>query len=95
MCKTERLNINVTTKRYQVCSNICWKLFFYASALNKTMLKALNDIRSQQALPTKKVKQKVQQFPDYVNTYQSVFLRFYASDIQLHIDTDAVLLVLP
>ena len=31
---------------------------------------------------------------DYANTYPNVFLRYYASDMQLHIDTDAVNLVL-
>ena len=59
------------------------------------MLTALNDIGAQQALPTQKVKQKVQQLLDYANTYQDVFVRYYASDMQLHVDTDAAFLVLP
>ena len=68
---------------------------YYARGLDYTMLPALNDIGTQQALPTKKVQQKVQQLLDYANTHQDVFLRFHASDMQLHVDTDAAYLVLP
>ena len=59
------------------------------------MLTALNDIRSHQALPTQNVKRKIQQILDYAHTYQDIYLRFYASDMQLHVDTDAAFLVLP
>lgn len=38
---------------------------------------------------------KVQSFLDYAHTYYNAFLRFYASDIQLMVDSDAVYLVLP
>ena len=68
---------------------------YYARALDNTMLTALNDIGSQQALPTLNVQKKVQQLLDYANTYPDVFIRFYASDMQLHFDTDAAFLVLP
>ena len=68
---------------------------YYAQALDCTMLPALNDISSQQAHPTVKVKDKIQTLLDYANTYPNVFLRFYASDMQLHVDTDAAYLVLP
>jgi hypothetical protein len=59
------------------------------------MLTALNDMSSQQAHPTVKVKDKLQTLMDYANTYPNIFLRYYASDMQLHIDTDAAYLVLP
>ena len=59
------------------------------------MLTALNDIGSQQALPTMNVKKTVQQLLDYANIYPDVFIYFYASDMQLHVDTDAAFLVLP
>ena len=68
---------------------------YYARALDSTMLTALNDIGIQQAHPTVKVKDKLQTLMDYANTYPNVFLRFYASDMQLHVDTDAAYLVLP
>ena len=68
---------------------------YYAQALDNTMLPALNDIATQQAQPTQKVKQKVQQLLDYANTYKNVFVRFFASDMQLQINSDAAFLVLP
>ena len=59
------------------------------------MLAALNDIGTQQAQPTSNVMNKVQQLLDYANTYPQVYIRFYASDMQLHVDTDTAFLVLP
>ena len=59
------------------------------------MLPALSDIGTQQAQPTVKVLDKIQQLLDYANTYKHVYLCFYASDMQLHVDTDAAFLVLP
>ena len=38
---------------------------------------------------------KVQQFLDYAHTYSNTFLRFYGSDMQLMIHSDAAFLVLP
>lgn len=49
-------------------------LLYYARALDNTMLTTLNDIGTQQALPTQKVKQKVQQLLDYANTYKKILL---------------------
>ena len=68
---------------------------YYAQALDNTMLVALNDIGTQQAQPTTQVMDKVQQLLDYASTYPQVYIRFYASDMQLHVDTDAAFLVLP
>ena len=58
------------------------------------MLTALNDIGSQQLLPTEKVKEKIWQLMDYANTYQNMYVWFYASDMQLNVDTDTAFLVL-
>ena len=38
---------------------------------------------------------KLQRFMDYTNTYPNTYVRFYASDIQLMIDSDSVYMVLP
>ena len=64
-------------------------------ALDSTMLPALNDITSQQAHPIIKTKQKLQHLMDYAHTYPNAFLWYYASDIQLQVDTDAAYLILP
>ena len=68
---------------------------YYGRALDNNMLTTLNDIGTQQAFPTTKLKTKVQQLLDYANTYKDVFVCYYASDIQLHVDTNAAYLVLP
>ena len=68
---------------------------YYTRALESTILTALNDIVSQQALPTVKVKQKIQQLLDYANTYKNAYVRFYTSDMQLHVKIDAAFLILP
>lgn len=68
---------------------------YYARALDSTMLPALNNIASQQAHPTVETKEKIQQLLDYAHTYPNVFRCYYASDMQLHVDTDAAYLVFP
>ena len=68
---------------------------YYARALDSTMLPALNQIASQQAQRTQRVMKKIQRLLDYANTHPNAYIRFYASDMQLMIDSDAAYLVLP
>ena len=59
------------------------------------MLPTLNDIMSEKSHPTEKTSARSQQLIDYAATYPDAFVRFYASDTILHIDTDTAHLVLP
>ena len=68
---------------------------YYARAIDNTILTALNDISHRQATLTIKTKEKCERLMDYLATYPDVYLRFYASDMQLHVETDAAYLVLP
>ena len=68
---------------------------YYGRAIDYTILPALNDIASAQAKPTQKTKEKTQQLMDYLHTYPNAFIRFYASDMVLHVDSDAAYLVAP
>ena len=68
---------------------------YYARALDSNMLVGLNDISRQQAKPTETTKTKCQQLMDYAATYPDVYIRFYASDMSLHVDSDAAYLVSP
>lgn len=45
--------------------------------------------------PTIETKRQCQRLMDFLNTYHDAYLRFYASDMILHIDSDAAYLVLP
>ena len=82
-------------KQIKYIQRVVGTFLYYARALDSTMLTSLNDIGSQQALPTTNVSEKAQQLMDYANTYPHVFVCFYASDMQLAVDTDAAFLVLP
>ena len=68
---------------------------YYGRAIDYSILPALNEIASEQAQPTQKTKQKAQRLMDYVNTYPDSFLRYKASDMIIHIDSDAAYLVAP
>lgn len=68
---------------------------YYARALDGTLLPALNTAGTTQALPTQATLAQIQRIQDYAATYPDVVLRFYASDMILHVDSDAAYLVLP
>jgi hypothetical protein len=59
------------------------------------MLRALNEISSRQATPTQQTMNKCLHMLDYAATYPNAVLRYHASDMVLHVDTDAAYLVLP
>ena len=70
-------------------------LLYYGRALDGTTLPALNTIASEQATPTKKTEQKCKRLLDYVATYPNAFIRYYASNMILHVDSDAAYNVMP
>ena len=59
------------------------------------MMTALVNISSEQAHATKHMLIKCKIILDYAAMYPSTFIRFYTSDIILHIDSDAAYLVKP
>jgi len=59
------------------------------------MLVALNKLDRQQAYPTEKTMEAVTMLLDYAATHPNAKVRFTASDVVLHIDTDAAFLVQP
>ena len=66
----------------------------YARALDSTMLPALSEISCGQAKPTQHTRQECQQLMDYAATHLNVIVRCCASDMVLHVDSDATYLVL-
>jgi hypothetical protein len=62
---------------------------FYARAVDATMLVALGSISSQQSAPTEATRTAVNRFLDYAATHPNAVLRFSASDMVLHIHSDA------
>jgi len=64
-------------------------------ALDYTLLPAVNKTSSTQAKPITYTEEEYQQILDYVATYPNIFVRFYASDMVLMVDSDAAYLVMP
>ena len=59
------------------------------------MLVALNEIETRQANPTPSTKAKLEYLMDYAATHPDTTVRFHASNMILHVDSDAAYLVLP
>ena len=68
-------------------------LLYYARALDYTMLPSLSDISTTQAKPTTNTAKKVDWLFDYCATYPLVKMRFHASDMILHVESDAAYLI--
>ena len=75
--------------------SVTGSFLFYGHAINYTALPALNKIASAQASPTENTKRKAQQLMDCIHTYPNAYLRFHASYMVLHVDSDAAYLVAP
>ncbi len=80
------------TKKLYVQS-VVGAFLYFARAIDSTLLVALNDIAAHQARPTQFILSKCKQLLDYAATYRNVTLRFSASDMILHVDSDAAYLV--
>ena len=68
---------------------------YYGRALDHTILSALNELGTQQFQPTQKIKENAQILMDYVNTYPYAYIRYYASDMVLWVDSDVSYLIEP
>jgi len=66
---------------------------YYARAVDSTLLPALNGIRTAQSRATQATLIHCNVLLDFVATYPNAKVRFYASDMQLHVDSDAANLV--
>ena len=70
-------------------------LLFYSRAVDPSMLPGLNEISTQQSDPTINTQKKVLHLLDYVATHSNATIRYHASEMCLHVDSDAAYLVLP
>ena len=59
------------------------------------MLLAIDGIASQQENPTSMMEDKCKIIMDYADTHISAIMRYHASDMRLHVDSDAAYLFLP
>jgi len=70
-------------------------LLYYARAVDPCILPAINEISGQQAKPTEQTMEACTMLLDYVAMYPDAIIRYHASDMVLHVDSDAAYLVLP
>ena len=68
---------------------------YYGRAVDLTILMALSEIAGQQANPTEKTMERVDQFLDYMHTHPDAKIRYYASDMVLNVHSDASYLTAP
>ena len=70
-------------------------LLFYSRAVDPSMLPGLNEISTQQSKPKNNTQKKVSHPLDYVATHSNATIRYHASEMCLHVDSDTAYLVLP
>ena len=85
----------LSKKETKYTQAITGSLLYYGRAIESPILPALNEIAHRQASPTKNTIEKCKMLLDYCATNPNGKIRFHASDMILHVDTDAAYLVLP
>eukprot|EP00957_Ditylum_brightwellii_P193236 14713414-Ditylum_brightwellii.AAC.1 len=66
---------------------------YYDRAIDGTLLPTINEISADQAKPTINTVKQSTMLMDYLVTYPNTVLRFFAGNMQLHVDSDASYLV--
>jgi hypothetical protein len=64
-------------------------VFYYSRAVEPTVLMPLNDIATEQTKATEKTQAATNKLLDYLATHPDATIRYHASDMILHIHTDA------
>jgi hypothetical protein len=79
----------LTAKQCTEIQKITGSALYYSRAVDPTVLMALNDIATEQTAATEKTKTAAGQLLDYLATHPDANIRFQASDMILHIHSDA------
>ena len=75
--------------------SVIGSLLYYARAVDPSLLPGLNETSITQSAPTENTQDKVTTMLDYVHTHPNAVIRYHASDMCLHVDSNASYLVLP
>ncbi len=70
-------------------------IYYYAQAVDLTILMALSDIATQQSAPTKNTKRRVDQFLDYMWMHPNAVIQYHTSDMVFNVHSDASYLSAP
>ena len=75
--------------------SIAGSMLYYGRGVDYTIVTSINEISMTQAQATEFTQQKAKMLLDYLHTHPEATLRFKASKLILHIDSDAAYLVAP
>ena len=75
--------------------SIVGSLLYQSRALDSTTMVALNELGFEKARATEKTRYGCDMLLDYVTTYPNPKIRFYASDMILHVESYAAYLIQP
>jgi hypothetical protein len=78
-----------TAKQCFNIQKVTGSVLYYSRALDPTILMPLNDIAMEQTKATEKTQEATNQLLDYISTHPDATIRYHASDMILHIQSDA------
>jgi hypothetical protein len=79
----------LTAKQCLSIQKVTGSVLYYAIAVGPTILMPLNDIATEQTKATEKTQAATNQLLDYLATHPDATIRYHASDMILHIHSDA------
>ena len=82
---------NIIDKNFtKITQSIVGTMLYYARSVDPTVLREINKIPRVQSRPTRDTEEKTRMLLDYAETYPNSILRYKASDMFLHVDSDTV-----
>jgi hypothetical protein len=88
-CATKDETPPLSAKQCLTIQKVTGSVLYYARALDPTVLMPLNDIATEQTKATEKTQAATNQLLDYLATHPDATIRYHASDMILHIHSDA------
>jgi hypothetical protein len=79
----------LTAQQCLTIQKVTGSVLYYARAVDPTVLMPLNDIATDQTKATEKTQAATKQLLDYLTTHPDATIRYHASDMILHIHSDA------
>jgi hypothetical protein len=78
----------LTAKQCLTIQKVTGSVLYYARAVDPTVLMPLNDVTTEQTKATEKTQAATNQLLDYLATHPDSTIRYHASDMILHIQSD-------
>jgi predicted protein tyrosine phosphatase len=79
----------ITAQQCLTIQKVTGSVLYYARAVDPTVLMPLNDIATEQTKATAKTQAATNQLLDYLATHPDATIRYHASNMILHIHSDA------